>query len=299
MTHIPFTLLAYLLNATAVIIDKFLLVKNIPNPLTYIFYISLVSLLALPLTPFTKVPSVQVFLLASLSTLLWTSGAYFLYKALQVGLPSRVIPIIGTLIPLLLFVQAQTANTINQQQSVAVLILVLGIVFLTFPDWRGSKMSSNELIFEIVSAVLFALSYLVLKQAYLKEAFLTVLVWSRFILIPLAIFIVLIPKLRMGVLTSNGTRINFLSKAGLLFALGQTAGGFSELLLTFSISLATPALVNSLQGTQYIFLLIFTLILSKYYPTVFKERLTYFSVFSKLFGVFLVGIGLYLLTISV
>lgn len=58
MSYLPFAILAYLLNSLAVTIDKILLVRSIPNPLTYIFYISAFSLLILLALPFTYQPSV-------------------------------------------------------------------------------------------------------------------------------------------------------------------------------------------------------------------------------------------------
>src|SRR3990172_3262045 len=127
MSHLPFTISAYFLNALAVLTSKFLLSRIIPDPLIYIFYISLFSFLAVLAIPFTKIPTVEVFALASLSTLTWTLGAYFMYKALKIGQVSRVIPIIGTLIPLILliFATGTGADTISYSQASAVLILIL------------------------------------------------------------------------------------------------------------------------------------------------------------------------------
>lgn len=294
MSHIPFTLAAYFFNALAVSANKFLLHKTIPDPEVYVFYISLVSFLAIFTLPFTKIPTIEVFLTASLSTILWTTGAYFMFKALKIGQVSRVIPIIGTLIPLILLIFASSTNAISQTQIIAIVMLTAGMVFLTRSDWQGD-LHKKEIIFEILSALAFALSYIVLRQAYLKLDFFSVIVWSRLILLPLGILILLIPKLRGKIITSKGPSINFLSKPGLIFLGGQTAGTFSELLLLFSISLANPALVNSLQGTQYIFLLALSAILAKAYPSVFGEKYTLSSLLPKAVGIGLIGVGLYLL----
>lgn len=294
MSYLPIALLAYLLNSIAVTIDKFLLVRSIPNPLTYIFYISIFSLLILAALPFTHFPSFLVFLLASSSTLLWTLGAYLMFAAIKVGQVARVVPVIGTLIPLLLLIHASFAQTITQTQSLAVLILTGGLIFITLPDWRG-KLTKKELLLSILSALFFAASYLVLKGAYVRENFLTVLVYSRLILIPLMVIIILIPSLNKIVLIVSDTKIKILSKTGLLFLFGQAAGGAQQLLLTFAISLATPALVNSLQGVQYVFLFLFSLILSKKYTTVFEEKHSFLILLSKLTGIGLIGVGLYLL----
>lgn len=295
MNHLPFTLTAYFFNALSVLTNKFLLNKTIPNPLIYIFYISLVSLLAVLALPFTKIPNLETFLLASLSTLLWTFGAYFMFKALKIGQVSRVIPIIGTLIPAILLIAASETKAISTIQMWAVLILTAGMVVLTISDW-GGKINKKEIFFEILSALFFAVSYIYLRQAYLHSDFFSVLVWSRLILLPLGIILLAIPGLRKQIITSSGPRINFFSKPGLIFVGGQLSGAVSEFLLLFSISLANPALVNSLQGTQYVFLLIFALILAGKYPAIFRERYTSLIIITKIAGIGLLGTGLYLLT---
>ena len=297
MSHIPFTLTAYLFNAFSVLANKFLLNKTIPDPLIYVFYISLASLLAVFCLPFTKIPSFEVFLIASLSTMLWTLGAYFMFKALKIGQVSRVIPIIGTAIPLILLSFASGTHAISENQTWAVLILVGGMIFLTLTAWKG-KFNMLEIVFEILSAIGFALAYILLRQAYLKLDFFSVLIWSRLILIPFVLVVLTIPTLRNKIITSKGLRINFLSKEGFVFLGGQTSGVISEFLLLFSISLANPALVNSLQGTQYIFIFILAILLSRKFPNIFEEKYTLLHLFSKIIGIGLIGFGLYLLSTS-
>lgn len=286
MNHLPFTLTAYFFNALSVLTNKFLLNKAIPDPLVYIFYISLVSLLAILALPFTSKPNLEVFAFSSVSTLLWTFGAYFMFKALKLGQVSRVIPTIGVLIPLILLIFASQTQAISVPQSLAVLILVLGMIFLTLSD-LGGELNFREIILEILSASFFALSYILLREAYLKLDFFSVLVWSRLVLLPLGALILILPSLRRKIITSSGPKINFLSTTGLIFLGGQVSGAISELLLLFSISLANPALVNSLQGTQYVFLLIFAA--EKHSPKV---------LLSKISGIILIGLGLYLLVSS-
>ena len=149
MSHLPFTLIAYLFNAFSVLTNKFLLNKVIPDPLIYIFYISLFSFLAVLALPFTKIPTLQVLILASSSTLLWTLGAYLMFKALKIGQVSRVIPIIGTLIPLILLLFASETNAISSVQVWAVLVLIAGMIFLTLHDILQGSLNKREIVFEI------------------------------------------------------------------------------------------------------------------------------------------------------
>jgi hypothetical protein len=300
MSHIPFTLLAYFLNNFAVLVDKYLLTGKIQDPLILIFYISLFSLVALVGVPFTHIPTVDTLFLASFSTILWTSGAYFMYKGLQIGHASRVIPVIGTLIPLILFIEALISGSLSQQQLMAVSILIVGLVVLTSPDWKG-RMTKKEFSFEIYSAVLFAISYLILKQAYLRTEFLTVLVWSRFILVPVGIALYLIPQTHKIIFNNSDTNqpgFSYFSKTGALFFAGQCAGGVSELLLTYSISLASPALVNSLQGAQYAFLFICNIFLAKKLPHIYHHHHSIFYNGAKIIGILCIAWGLHILAFA-
>ena len=175
--YLPISILAFILNGIAVTVDKFLLTKIIPDPLFYIFYFSLVSCLAVFAIPFTHIPTLEVFLLSSLSTILWTLGAYCMFKALKTGLVQRVIPVIGSLNPLILLLIAALAGTILINEAWAIMVLISGLIFLTLSDWKG-KVTGSELILEIAAAAFFTFSYLLLKEAYLKEDFITVLVSS-------------------------------------------------------------------------------------------------------------------------
>lgn len=294
MNYLPFTILAYVLNAVAVTIDKLLLTSKIQNPLVYVFYVSAISLITVFLIPFTHPSSLSGIALAALSSLIWTLGLYLMFKGLQVGNLARVVPVIGALVPLFLLAQSTFSGTITVNQSWAVGILVTALFFLTLPSWRG-KFTLKESLFEVSSAFFYALSYILLREAYLRQDFLTVLVYSKLALVPGLFLVLLIPDWRRIVLSGAGPKINLFSKTGTLFLAGQTAGGIQGLLLSFSVSLANPALVNSLQGSQYLFLLLFSFLLSKKYPQIFSERLTRLELGAKIVGIALIGLGLYVL----
>ena len=298
MSYLPFALLSNLLNSIALTVDKFLLAKTIKDPLTYIFYFSLISVLVTFLIPFTKIPTTQIFFIASLSTLIWTAGAYAMFRALQTGQVQRVIPVIGTLTPLFILIFNQTNDPILINEKWAIFLLLFGLILLNLTFLKG-QITKKEILLEVTSAFLFAISYLLLREAFLRQDFLTVFVWSKPILIPLGIFIFLHPKLRKRVLQFRDKKENIPKKSLLLFIFGQISSGISELLLIFSISLANPAIVNSLQGTKYIFLSIFAFIFGRKYPEIFKEK-TGGKLFNstKILGIILIFLGLYTLSYS-
>ncbi len=293
MSYLPFAILAQLLNSIAVTVDKFLLTKTIPDPLIYIFYFSLISLLALLVIPFVPLPTTYVLILGSISTLAWTAGAYLMFKVLKQGQIQRVIPVIGALTPIFLLIFAFQSLSIVQIEAIA--ILIAGLLFLTLPDLKG-RFNKQELVMEIISALFFAVSYYLLRLAFEKQSFLTVLVWSKPVLIPLGMGIFIIPSLRKKILSFLGLNNSKPGKGAFLFIFGQISAAASELLLTFSISLANPAIVNSLQGLKYVFLLIFSLILGKRFPQIFKNNFRGFYALIQILGVGLIGVGLYLLS---
>lgn len=297
MSYLPFALVSYFLNSVSVLVDKFLLSRAIKNPLVYVFYISLWSMLALLALPFTFIPSLDAFVLASSSTLLWTFGAYVMFTALKQGVASRVIPVIGTLIPVLLTIHAILTGTISSNQLFAVFLLVFGLVFLVLDSFKG-KFKTSEFLLEFLAALLFAFSYLILKASYSEADFLTVFAWSRFVLIPLGLILLIVPYFRKIILVKDEGAFKPFSKVGAIFLGGQLAGGLADVLLRFSISLATPALINSLQGTQYVFLLMFSLGLSRKFPHIYKENLSRSIIFFKIIGIILIALGLFVLSMS-
>ncbi|OGE43658.1 hypothetical protein A3B45_01265 [Candidatus Daviesbacteria bacterium RIFCSPLOWO2_01_FULL_39_12] len=297
MSYLPFAVASNLLNSVALTVDKFLLTKTIKDPLTYIFYFSLVSLVTALLIPFVKLPTEQVLFLASLSTLVWTGGAYAMFKALQIGAVQRVIPMIGTLTPLFILAFNQTGDQISINEAWAVFFLLTGLIFLNLTYLKGG-IKLSEILLEVGSSLFFALAYILLRNAFLGGDFLSVFVWSKPVLIPLGGIILINPNLRKRVFQFKSGQSHFPKKSLMLFAFGQISAGLSELLLIFSISLANPAIVNSLQGTKYIFLTVFAVILGKKFPTIFREKSSKFFNFFKFLGIILIFLGLYLLSLD-
>ncbi len=227
-----------------------------------------------------------------------------MFKALQTGQISRVIPVIGTLIPLILLAAGLFLGTVSQYEGYAIGVLVLGLIFLTVFDWRG-QVNKNEILFEVLSALFFAVSYFILRFAYDNSNFWTVFVYSRPVLIPVGLLLILIPATRKLIFQTGKEKQEspqipywkkmFTSGAIWLFGAGQISAGISQLLLTFAISLANPAVVNALQGVQYVFLFGANILLSKKYPQIFKENTNPSNLLIKGIGIVCICIGLYML----
>ncbi len=299
---------AYVLNAVSVLISKVLLTKTIKHPLSYVFYISATSLVVFLALPYlwikhTPSPDLWTVTLASLSTLAWTIGIYFMFTALRQGLADRVAPVIGTLTPIFLLLYYglfDRSLTLNEVWAAIFMTVGLLILILPYLEQKGTvlakKARNKELLLEILAGFFFAVSYVLLKMVYERTDFLSGLVYSRVILVPLVIIILVIPGLKRIVFASGKEdEINLFSKAGVLFIAGQISGGASQFLISLGIFLANPALVNSLQGVQYAFLFLASLVLAKKLPKVFPEDFGYRRILQNILGIAFIAFGLFIL----
>ncbi|MEZ4180586.1 MAG: hypothetical protein R3B41_03715, partial [Candidatus Doudnabacteria bacterium] len=83
-----------------------------------------------------------------------------------------------------------------------------------------------------------------------------------------------------------------------LYLGARVSGGIAGFLQNFAISLGSVTIVNAMQGTQYAILLIGTVILSKKFPQILKEKITTEIMIQKIAAIILISTGLVLLTIS-
>jgi len=79
--------------------------------------------------------------------------------------------------------------------------------------------------------------------------------------------------------------------------MGQTAGALSSVLVNvaIAISIGATAIINSLQGIQYVFVLLIVVFMSKKFPKVIKEELTKRVLIQKIIATVLIIIGVALI----
>lgn len=301
MNFLPVAILAYAFNGGAILIDKILLKTSVPNPLTYAFYINLLQLLVLVLIPFGfTLHFGQATYLAIISGIINVFALYAFFASLKANEASIVGPVVGTLNPFfaLLLGGLFLNQLLTPTQYLSFFILVFGAIILTFNIWLG-KMRFNKNLFWIAAAgLLFALSYILLRQSFLSLSFLDGLIISRASAGFFVLFFLLLPSLRKQIFSSKSASNSFNSKSTLiLLAVGQTLGALSGLLITYGTSLTSPAIVNSLFGVQYLVILIAALFLAKKNPKLLDEKLTKGVIIQKISGALVISVGLYLLAI--
>lgn len=300
MSFLPISVIAYTFNALAILIDKILLKESLPNPLTYTFYICVLQFLAVLLIPFGfQLEISDATFIAISAGIIGVLALYSFFMSLKINEASVVGPVVGVINPLtaMIFGGILLHQVLAPHQYLAVLILVSGTLLVTHNLWKGQVRLNKQMFWMLMAGLLFGISYLLLRETFLRTSFINGIVVSRIAAGLTVLPLFFISSLRQEILSITKSHQSINSHTTLILVIsGQSMGALSGLLLTYATSLANPALVNSLFGVQYIVILGVSILLSKRSPNLLNEKLTKTTIAQKIIGVGIMSIGLYLLT---
>jgi len=311
---------AYFINAGVYVADKFLLSKKIHSSIAYSFYVGIWSVFNIFLLFFSPwLPDLHQLIIDLLAGFLFLVTLVFWYKALHQSEATRVVPIVSALVPIFSFILSFSflGESLSQQQFIGFLILIGGGVLISVKQTKlyiyqktmvrlmgiyGNilgemharyRPTSRLLINSVVSAVFFAGYYVLMKFIYLHQPFIGSFVFSRlgsFIGVLLMLFV---PDWRRVIIQQQrGTKT---PKNLFYFLVIRLLAAAAFIMLNWAISLSNVALINSLQGIQYLFLFVIVLIISARFPKILKENLGGGILVQKIIGTLLVSLGLYML----
>jgi drug/metabolite transporter (DMT)-like permease len=300
--------------------DKFLLSKKIHSSIAYAFFVgiwSIFNFVLLFLDPWK--PSLREFAIDCLAGVLFLVTLVIWYKALHQSEATRVVPIVGALVPIFSFLLSYIffGTILGERELLAFIILIIGGIFISIKHTRfyvfkevtekfrkifGDALGplkvefrpTRRLIFNsLASALFFASYYVLMKYVYSTQPFIGAFVWSRFGSFIGVIFILFVPEWRKKIIeqqkgNKSPKKLSFFLSVRLLAAL-------AFIMLNWAISMGSVAIVNALQGVQYIFLILMVLFLSKRFPKLMQEEMGGGVMLQKTMGALLVCIGLYML----
>ena len=309
MTTFPVFILwavaGHLANGGAFIIDKMLLGKSFSRPATYAGIVGLLGTFGIFLIPFAGI-------VPTLATWGWIilSGATFViallsfFAALASGEASRVVPVVGSLIPILTL--AGTAWLLGERlgatQATGFLLLIIATILLSGGASK-SKLTRRTILLALCAATFFAISFISGKISYTDAGFLTAFAYSRIFGAITAICILLIDRTALlevkkaffpGAATTPKKKRREAKHAAVLVLVGQGLGACGFVLVQFATSLGSAAIVNALQAVQYAFLVLVAFILSKRASTILNEDLTTQTIIRKSIALVFVAAGLWL-----
>lgn len=313
------TIFAYFINAGVYVADKFLLSKKIHSSIAYAFYVGVWSIFNVGLLFFWPwTPNLRELTLDLLTGFLFLITLIFWYKALHQSEASRVVPIVGALVPIFSFILSFVflGETLSKQQLLAFIILICGGVLISIKHTKvylykkviirfreiigniigdipaGAQPASRLLINAMAAAVFFAIYYVLIKYIYTYQPFIGGFVWSRLGSFVGVILMLFVPDWR---------RIIFAQQKGaktpknlFFFLIIRLWAAAAFIMINWAISLGNVAIVNALQGVQYLFLFIIILLISNKFPKMLNEQLGGGVFLQKLIGTIMVCLGLYL-----
>ncbi|MDO8425691.1 MAG: EamA family transporter [bacterium] len=285
---------AHALNAVAFLVDKYLLAKAVPRPAVYAFYVGALGSLGILLLPFDwQLPSGWLWVLDGAAGATFVVALLLFFTALKRGEASRVVSYIGGTIPIwtLLLAYMFLGERLGQRELIAFMLLVAGSALIAREGSGGAAHRRHAYAAASLAAIAFAVSTVLMKLVFLHQSFLSGFAWTRAGAALAALAILLHAPSRRAIVTPERRPRG--ASAGLFFG-GQVAGALGFLTIQYAISIASPTLVNALQGVQYAILFFLAVLLGARIPQL-RERLAPRIVAQKAAAIALIGVGLIML----
>lgn len=307
------TLIAYFLNALAMVIDKTLLKKAIQNPFVYTFYIAILgAVLMLFVVPFgLTYPGLNQLIISLFAGATFSVGLFLMFWGLKREDASRLTPMIGGLTPVFVFLLAYffLHESLSSKQTQAFFFIIIGTFLLSLEFnrqrgvlvWLKQKITGQRLYIlpqvrrtlwlALPAAFFFGLSYVLTKDVYNHLPFLTGFIWTRLGVFIAAFLPMLIKRNRHDLL--HGPKDPNTSQTRYRFLFGQACGGVSALLIQYAISLASVSLIQAIQGVQYIFVFLAVVFLTYRYPKILQEKMSLQIIIQKTMAIILISFGIW------
>ncbi len=289
-------IIAYFFISLTALTDKFLLNNILGEPVVYAFLVSALGLVAVLLAPFGLIwPGYWQLLISLIAGFSFTFALFFLYKSLKIGETSRVFTTVGSLGAVLTFTFSAIflKEILNSSEIFGFVFLIIGGILISLDFQAKRKFNKSYLIFSLLAALMFAISYTSAKHIYTVQGFISGFVWLR-IFAFIAGLLFLVSRKNFQLVKKELQKGSLISKKSNQFILigGQASSAVGFLILNYVISLKNPAIVLAGQGLQYAFLFIFTLAISNFFPKILKEEITALIILQKGLAIVLISIGL-------
>jgi len=288
-------ILAYFFLAVVSLFDRYFLIGPTPNPKVYTFQVGILwFLIGLLFLPFVNFLGINIIFLGILAGLVRIVAIFYLSKSITENEISRVMPAIGGFLPifsfLLFFLYFPKSESFSLIQGAAFFLLLVGSVLISLKKFSLKDFNFKILKCPFIAAFFFALNFFLSKKLYLETDFFNGLFLILFGGGLGAIVFLIFPEVREAIF---GKKI--VSKVSGLFVVGQAFGGIGVLFQQYAIFLAKPGqvpLINALEGIRYVFLLVFTILLSIKFPQILKEETSEKILVHKIFAILLIMVGL-------
>jgi len=280
MTYLYIALVAQILNALVVLLDKYLIAsKSVSRPMVYAFYISALSSVTILLLLlgqtfgviggeyFGKIllPTMNVVRLSLAVAATQITSILFLYKSLTRSDASDVAPVLGAVAASssLFFGFLILGDRLKDHFLTGFLLLVIGMALMSY-----FRFSWRSLFNVLISGIFLGVSSVLAKTLFLETNFIDGFFWSRIGTVLIALFFLISASNRKAILenfVASSFRVKYLVLGNRILA------GLAFLLVFYAINLGNVSIVNAISGIQFAILFVFALIFTKKFPNYFYE----------------------------
>lgn len=294
-------IIAYLLFALSALGDK-LVLAGPANPKAYVFYVGLLSISAIFLIPFVgiKIPAAGIFFLIALDAIVFYIALYFGFIAVEKFEISRVAVTIGATQPIFIFFISWVFwgyQRMGFWGFAAFILLFFGSIIISFD--KKFEFKNKYLALTLFASLMYSFDYVMSKYIFEYFSFWHGIIFKSIFLFLISLSLILLKKNRQEIFEKNKNPKRIKS-FGKLFLATQACGAGANVLQSFAIFL-TPVgflpVLNSLRGLQYIFLFVFTLFITRFFPKILKEKISKKSIIRKTASIFLIVAGLVILSL--
>jgi transporter family protein len=276
------------------IIDKTVLTKWVRKPLIPIiisgFIWSILSIIVYLVSGFSYLLSFNIFL--AILTGIFTILLYFFYfKAMQIQEASRVVPLAYLSQLFILIMAAVFLNEVlTPLKYLGIFLLVIGAILISVKNF--SKISFGKAFWWMILAAGFSAVNVILTKHLLNLADF----WTIFGYKGIGMFVGSIPitYLYFGELVK--TTKQYGKKVIIAMSVSESLTALGILFSIIAMSIGYVTLVNALFSVQPFFVLLFTVLLSTFFPNILKEEINKSIIFLKVLAIILMFIGIILVT---
>lgn len=307
MNWIAVAIYAYLLISMEIVLDKFLLSsKKVSHPAIYAFYSGILSLFVIVFMPFGfHWVGLEQGVTSLLFGAIFIYGILSLFYAIQKNEASRVMPVVGAIIPITTYFTYDFfwGDKLTPYQLLGVALLIAGGLFISFdlPLKIKSRKFFSGFSYAVLAGILIALALDAFKVLYKEDNFLNVFIWTRFGLAAGALSLLIVPygrKIILGSFASYKENKKDNQKTGVLFVVNKSLGGIGSIMLNYAIALGSVTIVNALVSIEYVFILLLGLVLSVRYPSIFQEKWSLGHLVQKIAAIAVITVGVTLVSVN-
>lgn len=285
--------------------DKFLLSKYMKGGTVgaLILFSSLFAVFALPAVYFIQPDVVgslsfnQIFILMVNGAFLTLAIICYLYamdldEASYVAPFFQLIPVFGFIVGYFVLGEVLAGN-----QFLGGGLIVLGSLFLSLQVSEGKlRIKRNLVLFMLASSFFYAVNAVIFKSIAVDGGFLTSVFWDmagKFLFgVGLFTFVRSYREQFLYLIKESGKAVVGLN------VFNEVLGLIGEFALVFAVLFAPVALVQSVGGLQPMFVLIFGIIITIFFPSFGKESFERKSLAQKILGIIIITTGVYFLDLK-